>query len=63
MELESPEWCFMWATGRPYICTIVGLSRRAVIHAAEKSQGITWKKIYGRGGRVARCNITLKAKP
>lgn len=58
--IEAPEWFFMWSSGEPYICAIVGWSRRAVIQEAEKSQGRSWKEIYRQGGRAIRCSVRPK---
>ncbi|MBI1811151.1 MAG: hypothetical protein HY035_05315 [Nitrospirae bacterium] len=58
-KLEAPEWFFMWAKGQPYITMICGWNKKAVIWQCEKEHGITWKKIYDRGGRVVRCNVSI----
>lgn len=56
-KLEAPEWFFMWSKGQPYITMICGWTKGAVMRRCEREQQIPWKKIYGRGGRIVKCNV------
>jgi hypothetical protein len=57
-KIEAPGWAFSWATGQPYICAIVGWTRKAVIKEAEAMMGEPWRKIYRKGGRAIKVQIT-----
>jgi hypothetical protein len=59
-QLESPEWFFMWAKGTPYITSVCGWTKRQVIAQIESDMQERWKTIYGRGGRVKQCTVSLR---
>ena len=59
--LQETMWAFAWKGCSPYISTIIRRSRRGVIADCEKAVGLSWKKIYGRGGRAIK--VTVKEQP
>lgn len=57
-QMEHPQWFFMWVTGKPYVTTICGWTKKDVIREVEKNGG-TWKETYARGGRVVRVRLQV----
>ena len=62
--MDYPEWFFMWKPGSPYITTICGWNKEAVVLTVERENGKTWKQIYAAGGRIVKVKISVcKNKP
>lgn len=57
MKIEHPTWFFVWTTGKPYITSICGWTRKEVIQSVTRDTGRPWRSIYRQGGRVIRCKV------
>lgn len=55
--VEAPAWFFGWISGKPYITTICGWTRKQVMQEVERSHGESWNRVYKRGGRIIKCSV------
>ncbi len=58
-NLDHPTWFLYWSFKPAYMTMICGWTRRSMVRNAEKSQNMTWKQIYRRGGRAVRVKMSI----
>lgn len=57
--MEYPQWFFMWTSGKPYITMICGWTKKDVMKQVERENGQSWRKIYERGGRIVKVEMSI----
>ena len=61
MKLKPLQcWGFAWDIGKktPFVTSIIACSRKDCQNQVAKMLGMSWKRVYRKGGRTIRCTVT-----